>query len=114
MQASGAAAADEEEEVSSSSSSHPPTLPPCEVCGTHPRAYCSPRCSVKTCSLTCCKQHKATVGRWVGGRKEGRGKSALLTHPCIQPTHHHPPTHPPIHTNRQGAQAAGPGLATCP
>jgi hypothetical protein len=33
----------------------------CEICVDGPRIYKCPRCSVFTCSLACCKQHKSKV-----------------------------------------------------
>jgi hypothetical protein len=39
------------------------SLPPCDMCKERERAYCCPRCGIKTCSLACCKAHKAQVGR---------------------------------------------------
>lgn len=33
----------------------------CDICSDGPRLYKCPRCSIFTCSLTCCKQHKSKV-----------------------------------------------------
>jgi hypothetical protein len=35
----------------------------CEMCKSVPRIYKCPRCSVVTCSLECCKQHKSRYER---------------------------------------------------
>ena len=35
------------------------SLPPCEICQKKIAIYCCPRCSIRTCSLTCCRSHKA-------------------------------------------------------
>ncbi|KAL7462742.1 hypothetical protein ACHAXS_003120 [Conticribra weissflogii] len=34
------------------------TLPPCGICNKKIAIYCCPRCSIKTCSLECCRSHK--------------------------------------------------------
>lgn len=33
-------------------------LPPCEICSNKTAIYCCPRCSIRTCSLACCRSHK--------------------------------------------------------
>jgi hypothetical protein len=34
---------------------------PCAICKEAPSIYKCPRCSILTCSLTCCKKHKVDV-----------------------------------------------------
>lgn len=44
-------------------------VPPlCQVCGLHERQYKCPRCSILSCSLVCCKKHKAESG--CNGKRE--------------------------------------------
>lgn len=43
-------------------------MPPCDVCKDRERAYCCPACGVKTCSLACCKAHKAQVSEQASER----------------------------------------------
>lgn len=38
------------------------SLPPCSICRTAQSAYCCPRCSIRTCSLRCCLEHKSRTG----------------------------------------------------
>lgn len=51
------------QDTSASSSPTTPTsgrvIPKCGVCGQADSKYCCPRCNVRSCSLTCCKRHKA-------------------------------------------------------
>ncbi len=58
------------------------SLPPCDVCKEKARAYCCPRCGVKTCSLACCKAHKAQV-KTSTQRNDGHGTIHQ------QPAYHH-------------------------
>ena len=49
----------EEEEESEKTNSNSTK---CEICNTNAHKYKCPGCSMKTCSLACCKQHKQTTG----------------------------------------------------
>ena len=48
-------AKEEEEKIAS-------TATKCEICNTNNHKYKCPRCSMKTCSLACCKKHKEGTG----------------------------------------------------
>lgn len=50
----------EDEDTSEAEAKRAP-VPLCELCKERERLYCCPRCSVKTCSLACCKAHKKQV-----------------------------------------------------
>lgn len=40
---------------------HPKEETLCQICLKAPKAYKCPRCSLFTCSLECCKEHKKRV-----------------------------------------------------
>lgn len=50
---------DDEEEDTLIGHIAPETTPLCQICNTHESKYKCPKCGMKTCSLACCKQHKA-------------------------------------------------------
>lgn len=46
-------------ERGSSTDNAPNALPPCEICNAQIAIYRCPRCYTRTCSLECCRKHKA-------------------------------------------------------
>jgi hypothetical protein len=52
----------EEEEEESETTSNEIISTKCEICATNAHKYKCPGCSMKTCSLACCKQHKQSTG----------------------------------------------------
>lgn len=46
------------EQQNESTTMNPPTDGTCQVCREQPSKYTCPRCSMRTCSVGCVKQHK--------------------------------------------------------